>query len=107
MEEHNRLSYFFLGLGVGVAVGILFAPKAGDETRGMIRDKAGEGKEFLRRRTGDLKETASEYVDRGRTVISRQKETLASAIDAGKQAYREATSERCPAAQSDFANEGV
>ena len=28
MEDNNKLSYFFLGLGLGVAVGVLFAPKA-------------------------------------------------------------------------------
>ena len=29
MSEGKGLSYFFLGLGVGVAVGIIFAPKSG------------------------------------------------------------------------------
>ena len=33
MDDDKRISYFFLGLGIGAAVGILFAPKAGDETR--------------------------------------------------------------------------
>lgn len=32
MEDDNRISYFFLGLGLGVAVGVLFAPKSGEET---------------------------------------------------------------------------
>jgi len=27
MEDDNKLSYFCLGLGLGVAVGVLFAPK--------------------------------------------------------------------------------
>lgn len=107
MEEDKKLSFFFLGLGVGVAVGLLWAPKSGEETRSLIRDKAGEGKEYVRRRTGDLRETASEYADRSRTVLAKQKETIASAIDAGKQAYRDATTERRPASQSDPANEGV
>ena len=33
MDEDKKLSYFCLGLGIGVAVGILFAPKSGEETR--------------------------------------------------------------------------
>ena len=90
MDEEKRLSYFFLGLGIGVAVGILFAPKAGDETRELIRGKAGEGKDYLRRRSSELRDTATDLVDRGKTVVSRQKEQVLAAVDAGKQAYREA-----------------
>jgi gas vesicle protein len=92
MDDSRGLSYFFLGLGVGVAVGILFAPQSGEETRGLIKSKAQEGGEYVKRRTGDLRESASDIVDRGRTVVNKQKEQLSAAIDAGKQAYREAVS---------------
>lgn len=89
MDEDKRLSYFFLGLGIGVAVGILFAPKSGDETRDLIRSKAGEGGDYLRRRSGELKETASEMIDRSKEAVQRRKEQVAAAVDAGRQAYRE------------------
>lgn len=90
MDDDKRLSYFFLGLGLGVAAGMLLAPKSGEETREFIKQKADEGADFLKRRSGDLRETAAEYVDRGRTVISRQRDNLSAAVDAGKAAYREA-----------------
>ena len=90
MDEDKKLSYFFLGLGIGVAVGILFAPKAGEETRELIKNKAGEGKDFIKRRSEDLREQAADLVDRSKDAVARQKDQLASAIDAGKQAYREA-----------------
>ena len=92
MDEDKRLSYFFLGLGLGVAVGILFAPKAGHETREVLRSKAEEGKEYLKRRSDDLRSSAGDLIDRGRTAIAKQKEQLSSAVEAGKQAYREAVS---------------
>ena len=92
MDEDKKLSYFFLGLGIGVAVGILFAPKAGDETRGLIRDKAGEGADYVKRRSTEFKESASELVERSKSAVARQKEQLASAVEAGKQAYRESVS---------------
>ena len=92
MDDSRGLSYFFLGLGVGVAVGILFAPQSGEETRGLIKSKAQEGGDYLKRRSGEIRDQASELVDRGRGVVSRQKEQLSAAIDAGKQAYREAVS---------------
>jgi gas vesicle protein len=92
MEEDNRLSYFFLGLGLGVAVGILFAPKSGQETRQLLRSKAGEGTDYLKRRSEDLRSGATDLIDRGRTVVAKQKEQLSAAVEAGKQAYREAVS---------------
>lgn len=109
MEEDNKIPYFFLGLGVGIALGVLFAPKAGEETRGLILDKAGEGKEFLRRKTTDLKDSASDWIDKSKQAVSRQKEQFASAVQAGKQAYREATASGYPVAppETDAAGEGV
>lgn len=92
MEDDNRLSYFFLGLGLGVAVGVLFAPKSGTETRELIRSKANEGADFAKRRAEELRDQAADALDRGKQTISRHKENLAAAVDAGKQAYRDATS---------------
>lgn len=90
MEEDKRFSFFFLGLGIGVAVGILFAPKSGSETRDLLLSKAEEGKDYLKRRGDELRESATDLVDKGRTAVSRQKEQLSAAVEAGKQAYREA-----------------
>ena len=92
MDEDKKLSYFFLGVGIGVAVGLLFAPKSGEETRELIRSKAGEGKDYLKRRGEEARESATEWVERGRTAVSRQKEQLTAAMEAGKQAYRDAVS---------------
>ena len=92
MDDSKGLSYFLLGLGVGVAAGIVFAPQSGQETRGLIRSKAQESGEALKRRTEELRDSATDLVDRGKSVVGRQKEQLAAAVDAGKQAYREAVS---------------
>jgi gas vesicle protein len=92
MDEDKKLSYFFLGVGIGVAVGLLFAPKSGEETRELIKSKAGEGKDYLKRRGEGARDSATEWVERGRTAVGRQKEQLTAAMEAGKQAYREAVS---------------
>jgi len=91
VEEDNKLGYFFLGLGLGVAVGVLFAPQSGEETRRLIKDKAEEGVDVLKRKSADLQETAAEALDRGKQTLQRRKETLAAAVEAGRQAYREAS----------------
>jgi len=90
MEDDRRLSYFFLGLGIGVAAGILFAPKSGEETREILRSKASEGKDYIKRRTEDVREAATDYVERGRSAVLRGRDNLAAAVEAGKSAYREA-----------------
>lgn len=96
MDENKGLPYFFLGLGVGVAIGMIFAPKAGAETRTMIRDRASEGGDYLRRRGTELRESAGELVDKGKELVDkgkglvdRQREHLNAAVDAGRQAYRD------------------
>ncbi|MGE5568789.1 MAG: YtxH domain-containing protein [Rhodospirillales bacterium] len=93
-EEGSKFSYFAFGLGLGIAIGVLFAPKSGEETREFIRSKADEGKGYIRRRSDELRSQASEVVERGRTVVSRQRDHLAAAVEAGKQAYRDAVAGR-------------
>jgi gas vesicle protein len=95
-EESSKFSYFAFGLGLGLAVGVLFAPKSGEETREYIRGKADEGKDYLRQRSEELRGQADELVERGRTVVNRQRDHLSAAVEAGKQAYRDAVTGRVP-----------
>jgi len=90
MEDGNKMSYFFLGLGLGVAAGILFAPNSGAETRELLRSKAEEGADLARRQAEDLREKAAETIEKGKSTVQRHKENLSAAVEAGKQAYREA-----------------
>jgi gas vesicle protein len=90
MEDRNNLPYFFLGVGVGLAVGLLFAPKSGEETRALLKGRAEEGREFVKRKSGEVRETATDFVERGREAVLRQREQVAAAVEAGRQAYREA-----------------
>jgi gas vesicle protein len=105
MEEDKRFSYFFLGMGIGVAIGILFAPKSGDETRLMIRSKADEGRDYVKKRAGEVRDSANDLVEKGKSAVSRQKDHLGAAVEAGKQAYREAVGE--PPKPKDTAPEGA
>jgi gas vesicle protein len=101
MDDKSGFGYFLLGLGIGVAAGVLWAPRSGEETRQYLSDRAGEGaeyvrgqaeqgKQYLREQTDTLKGSASDLYDKGRTTVQRQKENLTAAVEAGKQAYREA-----------------
>jgi gas vesicle protein len=94
MPEESKFSAFIFGFGIGLAVGVLFAPKSGRETREYIRSKADEGRQYLKRRGEELKESAEDLIERGKEAVGRQRETLAAAVEAGKQAYREALAAR-------------
>jgi len=106
-EQNSGVGYFIVGMGIGVAVGMLMAPRSGEETRQLLRVKADEGKDFLRtksdeskefvrRRSSELRDSAADLIDRSKDAIARQKEQLAMAVEAGKQAYRESVTDGTP-----------
>lgn len=92
MDDDNKLSYFFLGIGLGVVAGVLFAPKSGAETRDFLASKANEGADLAKRRAEEVRDAAAETYDRGISTVQKHKENLAAAVEAGRQAYRESTS---------------
>jgi gas vesicle protein len=84
----SRISYFLVGLGIGAVVGILFAPKSGEETREFLSKKAEEGKDYAQQKARELRERAEDLVERGKQVASKQKDSLSAAVDAGRDAYQ-------------------
>jgi gas vesicle protein len=84
----SKVSYFLVGLGVGALVGVLFAPKSGEETRQFLSDKADEGKDFAQKKARELRERADDLIERGKDVASRQKETITAAVEGARDAYR-------------------
>jgi len=92
MDDDNKFSYFLLGLGLGVAAGLLFAPKSGPETRDLLRSKADEGRDYLKRRSAEVRDQANDAIERSKSSVTRQRDNLMAAVEAGKQAYRDAVS---------------
>lgn len=84
----SKISYFMVGLGIGALVGILFAPKSGEETRDYLSQRAEEGKEYAQRKARELRERAEDLVERGKQVASKQRESISAAVDAGREAYQ-------------------
>ena len=83
----SKISYFLVGLGVGALVGVLFAPKSGEETREFLTQKADEGRDYAQRKARELRERADELIERGKDVASRKRDTLTAAVEAGREAY--------------------
>lgn len=107
----DRLTYLLIGAGIGAAVALLFAPKAGRELRGDIKDASRKGLDYTTERARQLGDKATEVygtttakaqelysqtaskaqdlVEAGKGSLHAKKEQLQAAIDAGKEAYAE------------------
>ena len=72
---------FVLGALTGAAVALLLAPATGEETRRLLSEKAKEGRE-----------KASDAARQGREFLNRQRDTLSTAIERGREAYNQARS---------------
>jgi gas vesicle protein len=70
---------FLLGAVTGAAVALLLAPASGEETRKILTEKAKEGRE-----------KATDAARQGREFLNRQRDTLSTAIDRGRDAYNQA-----------------
>ena len=84
----SKVSYFLVGLGVGALVGVLFAPKSGEETRKFLADKADEGRDYAQKKARELRERADDLIERGKETANRHKETITAAVEGARDAYR-------------------
>jgi gas vesicle protein len=100
-RDGSGILWFLAGLGIGAAVGVLYAPRSGSETRDVLRSKAEEGRDYMKSRAREAKQQASDWADRGRDALNQQKEQFRSAYEAGRDAYKEATTKQPdPSAQN-------
>jgi gas vesicle protein len=115
-DNAGGFGWFLAGLGIGALVGVLYAPKAGKETREDLaaaaleaRDRANQmynqGIEQAGQYVQQGKQAASQYadkgkeyydkgrtqwtqyVDKGKDLLQTQADAVTAAVDAGKEAY--------------------
>lgn len=81
-------NYFLLGLGIGSLIGVLFAPKSGEQTREYIATKTKEGNELALKKAQELRVRLEEAVENGIEMIAQTEGQFVSAINVGRETYR-------------------
>lgn len=79
MTTIRECASFVSGLGAGVALALLFAPRAGCEVRTGVREQVRRGAQALK----DGKSAAE-------GALERELDGIGAAVDAGKRAYHDA-----------------
>jgi gas vesicle protein len=73
MADGDRGSGFAIGLlvgaALGLAIGFLFAPRSGEETRRILKEKAETARERAAEITRKVRETAGETVKKAQAKI--------------------------------------
>ncbi|HVX65064.1 MAG TPA: YtxH domain-containing protein [Bryobacteraceae bacterium] len=78
MKTSERILWVMVGAAVGAGIALLYAPKTGRDTR-----------RYLRRRAEDAREAIAET---GEQIRDRVVDTGETILDAGRDAYRKASS---------------
>src|SRR6202041_603842 len=84
----SKASFFLVGLGIGAMVGLLFAPKSGEDTREYLTGKADEGRDYAQRKARELRERSENLLERRKEIMDRQKDAISTAVEAGKDTYK-------------------
>ena len=116
----SGFGWFLVGLGIGAAIGVLYAPQSGTETRDSLAESARERAEYLKQKSREAAAQVNTYVDagkdqfgeyvvkgkqavergrsqvqsyveQGRKVVAKHAEKVSAAVDAGKNAYAATT----------------
>ncbi len=80
----TNLGFFLAGLGMGTIAALLLAPKSGKEAREYIAGKAEEGRDYVKAKTEDLHRQVEGAVEKGKDLVTKRKELLSAALEAGK-----------------------
>lgn len=90
-----------IGLGIGAALGILFAPQSGEDTReyllGTAKDRMNEAKDRLtdagdrvRDRLSDVVESGKDMARQAQGSVDKVRDQIKNLSEAGQRSYREA-----------------
>jgi gas vesicle protein len=92
----DKLIYLGAGCGIGLVLGMLFAPQSGEEMRHTIGNKVDDLTHRVQDRVSQsgIGDTAAQtwqtVLDKGRNVATIGRQRLNDSLDAGKRKFNEA-----------------
>ncbi len=92
---NDKLIYLGAGCGIGLILGLLFAPQTGEETRHTLTNKVDDLTQKVQEKVqqsgiGDrASETWHNVVEKGKNVANIGRSRLNESIEAGKRKYSE------------------
>jgi gas vesicle protein len=81
----SGLAWFLAGLGIGTLVGVLYAPKAGKETREDLANASRDAQAKAAELVEQGRQKANEYVEQGKQYVEQGKQKAAELVEQGKQ----------------------
>jgi len=87
--QSSRVLAFLGGAVAGAIAGVLFAPKAGDETRRELKRYARKTEEELIEKAKEARAALDNAIERGKHVLSEKRAAVEAAVRAGKDAMKE------------------
>jgi gas vesicle protein len=82
-HQASRTTYLVAGLGIGALVGILLAPRSGDETREWFATKCKDGMDSINAKVKQTRQQVSELIDRGQQQVGE-------AVNKGREVFSKA-----------------
>lgn len=67
-DKGSNLAWFLAGLATGAAIGILYAPESGEDTRKRIGRTTRQSREAVEESGKELMEKGKELYDRGKQI---------------------------------------
>jgi gas vesicle protein len=68
-QGSNRLAWFFVGVVIGAAASVLYAPQSGKDTRGYLSKKTQESREAVGTTSRDIVERSRDIYEKGRQLV--------------------------------------
>ncbi len=90
MATEDCIKGFLIGGLIGAALGILYAPKSGKDTREEICRTTQDLLEKAKAQYEDTRRKIEDLASREKEVLAENKKKLKKAVEAGVDAYREA-----------------
>jgi gas vesicle protein len=94
-SEQALLFAFLSRAAAGAVAGILFAPKAGEETRRELKAYARKTEEDLIEQAKETRAALDQAIERGKSFVAEKRADAEAAMNAGKEVMKERMDKCC------------